>query len=55
MINIIPVVDVMNGLVVHAIAGKRERYKPLTNSVICTSPKPRDVLEGLYSLGFREV
>jgi phosphoribosylformimino-5-aminoimidazole carboxamide ribotide isomerase len=37
--KIIPVIDVMNGIAVHAVGGKRERYKPL-RSVLCPDPNP---------------
>jgi phosphoribosylformimino-5-aminoimidazole carboxamide ribotide isomerase len=29
MIEIIPVMDVLNGIVVHAVRGEREKYKPI--------------------------
>ena len=35
MINqakIIPVLDIMGGLVVHGVAGEREKYKPVSGS-----------------------
>ncbi|MCS7127670.1 MAG: HisA/HisF-related TIM barrel protein [Sulfolobales archaeon] len=54
-IEVIPVIDVMKGLVVHAIAGKRELYKPLTNSSICSSPEPREAIDSLWRLGFRRI
>ncbi|MCS7111823.1 MAG: HisA/HisF-related TIM barrel protein [Ignisphaera sp.] len=54
-IRIIPVIDLMNGSVVHAIEGRREAYKPIEGSVISPSPDPRSVLQGLYMYGFREV
>ena len=39
-VKVIPVIDIMNGLVVHAIEGKRDAYKPIENSVISSSPNP---------------
>lgn len=54
-IEVIPVIDVMKGLVVHAIAGKRELYKPLTSSSICSSPEPREAIDSLWRLGFRRI
>lgn len=41
----------MNGLVVHAVAGRRDEYRPLHGSVIASSPKPEDVLNGFRMLG----
>lgn len=55
MIEIIPVMDVMNGVVVHAVAGKRDEYKPLEQSVVAGSPRPEDVLAGFRRLGCRHV
>ena len=54
-IEVIPVIDVMSGLVVHAIAGRRELYRPLTTSSICSSPEPREVIDSLWRLGFRRI
>jgi phosphoribosylformimino-5-aminoimidazole carboxamide ribotide isomerase len=54
-VKVIPVIDIMNGLVVHAIEGKRDAYKPIENSVISSSPNPKDVLFNLYRYGFREI
>lgn len=54
-IRIIPVLDLMNGLVVHAVEGKREEYKPIEESVISPSPNPKLIIQGLYRYGFRDV
>ncbi|MDK6028782.1 HisA/HisF-related TIM barrel protein [Ignisphaera sp. 4213-co] len=54
-LTIIPVLDVMNGVVVHAVAGKRNEYKPLSKSVVANSPNPVDVLNGFSRLGCRNV
>ena len=35
--------DLLNGLVVHGIGGKRDEYKPIDNSVITTSAYPLEV------------
>ncbi len=40
--EIIPVIDILNGLVVHAKKGERDRYKPL-KSVLCRSNNPLKV------------
>jgi len=53
--RILPVLDIMNGLVVQAIAGKRELYRPITESFITHIPDPNEVLRNLFSMGFREV
>lgn len=50
-INIIPVIDVMNGSVIHAVAGKRNEYKPISRSIITSSPNPEEVLRGFKKLG----
>ncbi|RLE54667.1 MAG: hypothetical protein DRJ40_10515 [Thermoprotei archaeon] len=55
MVRVIPVLDVMGGLVVHAVAGRREEYRPISGSVVSPSPDPRHVLSRLYSMGFREI
>lgn len=48
---VIPVMDVMNGIVVHGVAGLRSQYKPL-ESRICSSCYPIDVAKALHRLGF---
>lgn len=55
MVVIIPVLDIINGLVVHAVAGKRNEYRPLTSSVITNTPNPINVLTGLKKLGCKYV
>ena len=40
--QIIPVMDISNGLVVHAINGERQNYKSI-KSQICSSALPSDV------------
>ncbi len=55
MIKIIPVIDVMGGVVVHAVAGRRSEYKPLVNSVLDGAPNPKRVIDGLCNIGFREI
>ncbi len=47
--RIIPVMDIMNGVVVRAIAGRREEYKPLV-SKLTTSTEPLAVAEALRDL-----
>ncbi|MEM0026933.1 MAG: HisA/HisF-related TIM barrel protein [Ignisphaera sp.] len=55
LLEIVPVIDIMNGVVVHAVAGRREEYKPLSKSVVASSPNPIDVLNGFKKLGCRGV
>ncbi|MEM0371797.1 MAG: HisA/HisF-related TIM barrel protein [Ignisphaera sp.] len=51
IIKVIPVLDIMNGYVVQAIAGERDKYGPLIYSIVSRSPDPRDVLRGFKNLG----
>jgi len=55
LIEIIPVLDIMNGLVVHAVAGRREEYKPIKDSVLSDKPHPYPILSSLKSMGFTSV
>ena len=48
--ELIPVVDLMGGVVVHARAGDRDRYRPLERSLIAAGPEPEAVVEGLLGL-----
>jgi phosphoribosylformimino-5-aminoimidazole carboxamide ribotide isomerase len=50
-LKVIPVVDVLNGVVVHAVRGERGRYHPL-RSVLCGSADPVEVALTFESLGF---
>lgn len=47
--EIIPVLDLMNGLAVHARHGRRESYQPL-QSPLCASAEPQAVVAGLLRL-----
>jgi phosphoribosylformimino-5-aminoimidazole carboxamide ribotide isomerase len=50
--NVIPVIDVLNGATVHGIRGERKRYQPL-KSVLCRSAdQPVDIASAFRSLGF---
>lgn len=55
MVEVIPVLDIMNGLVVRAIAGRREEYKPLESSILSRKPDPLSILNGLKNIGFRTI
>jgi phosphoribosylformimino-5-aminoimidazole carboxamide ribotide isomerase len=48
--ELIPVIDLMGGRVVHARAGQRDRYRPLQGSVLCDGAEPADVVQGLLRL-----
>jgi len=50
-LKIIPVLDVLNGVAVHAVRGQREQYQPL-KSVLCPSSKPMEVAFAFKSFGF---
>ncbi|MCB5189645.1 nickel transporter [Methylobacillus arboreus] len=47
--EVIPVIDLMNGLVVHARKGERAHYQPLTSS-LCKSSAVSEILEALLRL-----
>jgi len=49
VMEIIPVIDLMNGVAVHAKQGRRESYRPLQSS-LCASAEPCDVIAGLLRL-----
>lgn len=47
--NIVPVIDLMDGQVVHAKYGDRKHYQPIL-STLCGSSAPEDILNGLMRL-----
>jgi phosphoribosylformimino-5-aminoimidazole carboxamide ribotide isomerase len=50
--NVIPVIDVLNGVAVHGIRGERKQYQPL-KSVLCKSAdQPLEIASAFKSLGF---
>jgi phosphoribosylformimino-5-aminoimidazole carboxamide ribotide isomerase len=50
--NVIPVIDVLNGVAVHGIRGERKQYQPL-KSILCKSAdQPLDIASAFKSLGF---
>ncbi len=53
-LKVIPVIDILNGKVVHAVGGKRSQYKPI-ESVLCKSSDPTEVASAFKALGFTEV
>ncbi|MGO8807215.1 MAG: HisA/HisF-related TIM barrel protein [Candidatus Bathyarchaeia archaeon] len=53
-LKIIPVIDILNGAVVHAVKGKRSEYRPI-QSVVCDSSVPLQVAQAFKALGFGEL
>jgi phosphoribosylformimino-5-aminoimidazole carboxamide ribotide isomerase len=53
-LKVIPVIDVLNGVAVHAVRGERSRYQPL-RSVLCGSVDPAAVALTFESLGFKSL
>jgi len=53
-VKIIPVIDILDGIVVHAVRGIRKEYQPL-KSVLCASADPVDVARALKGFGFAEM
>ena len=52
--KVIPVIDILNGIVVHAVRGKRSEYKPL-ESILFKSVEPVEVAKAFKTLGFSEL
>ncbi len=52
--KIIPVIDILNGKVVHAVKGQRHNYQPL-ESILFKSTEPLEVAKGFKALGFSEL
>jgi len=50
-LKVIPVIDILNGITVHAIRGKRNEYQPL-KSVLSESIEPLEVAKAFKTLGF---
>ncbi|MCW4030370.1 MAG: HisA/HisF-related TIM barrel protein [Candidatus Bathyarchaeota archaeon] len=53
-LKIIPVIDILNGKVVHAVRGQRSQYQPLQSS-LTPSTEPAQVTATFKALGFSEV
>ena len=45
----LPVIDLLDGIVVHAQRGQRDDYRPLVTR-LAARPLPRDILDGYLSL-----
>ena len=54
LLKIIPVIDVLNGIVVHAVRGKRKEYQPL-QSILSKSGETLGVAKAFKNLGFSEL
>ncbi len=52
--RVIPVIDILNGVAVHAVRGRRSEYQPL-KSVLCASADPLDVSSAFKAAGFSEL
>jgi phosphoribosylformimino-5-aminoimidazole carboxamide ribotide isomerase len=48
-VEIIPVIDLLNGCVVHAQRGQRSQYRPI-KTPLCDSSNPLDIVEALLKL-----
>jgi phosphoribosylformimino-5-aminoimidazole carboxamide ribotide isomerase len=53
-VKVIPVIDILNGVVVHAVRGQRKEYKPL-QSILTSAITPLEVAETFKNLGFTEL
>jgi phosphoribosylformimino-5-aminoimidazole carboxamide ribotide isomerase len=53
-LKVVPVIDILNGVAVHAVRGRRSEYQPL-KSVLCTSADPLDAALAFKALGFSEL
>lgn len=52
--KVIPVIDILNGKVVHAVRGKRSEYQPLKSSLTKTVD-PIEVAKAFRNLGFKQL
>ena len=52
--KVIPVIDVLNGIVVHAVRGIRKEYQPL-QSVLTKSVEPLEVAMAFKNIGFSDL
>jgi len=53
-LKVVPVIDILNGVVVHAVGGFRSQYQPI-QSTITKSNAPIDVAQAFKTLGFSEL
>jgi phosphoribosylformimino-5-aminoimidazole carboxamide ribotide isomerase len=53
-LKVIPVIDILNGVVVHAVRGKRREYKPI-QSILTKVVEPLAVAKTFENLGFTDL
>jgi len=53
-VKVIPVIDVLNGVVVHAVRGQRKEYKPLQSN-LTSAIAPLEVAKAFKNSGFTEL
>jgi phosphoribosylformimino-5-aminoimidazole carboxamide ribotide isomerase len=53
-LKIIPVIDILNGIAVHAIRGERTKYQQL-RSILCKSADPLEIALTFEFLGFKSL
>ncbi|MEM2904910.1 MAG: HisA/HisF-related TIM barrel protein [Candidatus Bathyarchaeia archaeon] len=53
VMRVIPVIDLRDGIAVHARQGRRAEYRPL-QSVLCEGCDPTGIAEAFHQLGFKE-
>jgi phosphoribosylformimino-5-aminoimidazole carboxamide ribotide isomerase len=53
-VKVIPVIDVLDGVAVHAVKGERKLYKPL-RSIIAISSDPLETAKAFHGAGFSEL
>lgn len=53
-LEVLPVLDLLGGLVVRGVGGRREEYRPI-ESILCADARPATVARAFASLGFRTV
>jgi phosphoribosylformimino-5-aminoimidazole carboxamide ribotide isomerase len=52
--EIIPVMDILNGIAVHAVKGERKNYKPI-ESVLCQSFDPLEIAKSFKDLDLKQL
>jgi phosphoribosylformimino-5-aminoimidazole carboxamide ribotide isomerase len=53
-LKVLPVIDILNDAVVHAVKGARSEYRPI-QSILCDSSDPLEVAQTFKTLGFNEL
>jgi phosphoribosylformimino-5-aminoimidazole carboxamide ribotide isomerase len=53
-LKVIPVIDILNGVVVHAVRGQRREYKPI-QSILTEAVDPLAVAKTFKNLGFTDI